>query len=73
MQRAIEVMDTIEPVTFEGEAVRIISRRQTNQLTDLCSEHNISTDVVCRAFGVVSLSLIPEQNFDEAVRMVAPV
>ncbi len=73
LQRAIEVMDTIEPVTFEGEAVRIISRRQTNQLTDLCSEHNISTDTVCRAFGVVSLSLIPEKCFDEAVRIVSPV
>jgi phage RecT family recombinase len=73
MLRAIEVMDTIEPVTFEGEAVRIISSRQTNQLTDLCSEHSISTDTVCRAFGVVSLSLIPEKCFDEAVRMVSPV
>jgi len=73
MQRAMEVMDSIEPITFEGESVRIISTRQTNQLTDLCAEHNISTDTVCRAFGVVSLSLIPEKSFDEAVRMVAPV
>lgn len=73
MQRAMEVLDAIEPVTFEGEAVRIISRPQTNQLADLCAEHNISTDTVCRAFGVVSLSLIPEKNFNEAVRMIAPV
>lgn len=73
MQRAMEVLDVIEPVTFEGQAVRIISNRQTNQLTDLCSEHNIATETVCRAFGVASLSLIPENAFDEAVRMVSPV
>ena len=66
-------MDTVEPHTFEGEAIRVVSPPQVNTLTDLCSEHNISTDTVCRAFGVVSLTLIPEKNFDEAVRMVAPV
>jgi phage RecT family recombinase len=73
LERAQKILDTIEPATFEGEAVRIISERQVGQLTDLCSQTNLSTDVVCRAFGVASLSLIPEKNFDEAVRMVAPV
>ncbi len=73
MQRAMEVLDVIEPVTFEGEAVRIISSRQTSQLTDLCSEHSIATETVCRAFGIVSLSLLPEKCFDEAVRLVLPV
>ncbi len=73
LQKAMEILDVIEPVTFEGEAVRVISTRQMNQLTDICAEQNISTDTVCRAFGVASLALIPEKNFDEAVRMVAPV
>ena len=73
LQKAISIMDQIEPSVFEGESVRIITNRQTNQLTDICSEHNVSTDTLCRAFGVASLSLIPEKNFDEAVRMVAPV
>lgn len=73
LAKAIEVMDAIEPVTFEGEAVRVISKRETSQLTDLCSEHSISTDTLCRAFGVASLSLIPQDKFDEAVRMVSPV
>ena len=67
------IMDTIEPVTFEGVAVRVIGSVQVNSLTDLCSEHGISTDTVCRAFGVVSLSLIPDKSYDEAVRMVSPV
>jgi len=73
LEQAQTIMDSIEPVTFEGEAVRIISDTQTNQLTDLCAAHNISTETVCRAFGVVSLALIPEKDFDEAVRMVSPV
>ena len=73
LAQAQVIMDTVEPVTFEGEAVRVLAPSQMNTLTDLCSEHGISTDTVCRAFGVVSLSLIPEQNFDEAVRMVSPV
>ena len=73
LQRAMEILDVIEPIAFEGEAVRVISSLQMNQLTDICAEQNISTDTVCRAFGVASLALIPEKNFDEAVRMVAPV
>ncbi len=73
LEQAQAILDIYEPSTFEGEAVRIISERQVNQLTDLCSQTGLSTDTVCRAFGVASLSLIPEKNFDEAVRMVAPV
>jgi len=73
LERVQVIMDSVEPVSFEGEAVRIISERQVNQLTDICSQHNISTDTVCRAFGVASLSLIPEKDFDEAVRLVVPV
>ena len=73
LEQAQRILDTIEPMAFEGEAVRVISTRQMNQLTDICAEQNISTDTVCRAFGVASLALIPEKNFDEAVRMVAPV
>lgn len=73
LERVQTIMDTVEPVTFEGEAVRVIGKGQVGTLTDLCSEHNISTDTVCRAFGVVSLSLLPEKSYDEAVRMVAPV
>ena len=67
------IMDTIEPVTFEGEAVRVLSASQVGTLTDLCAEHDISTETVCRAFGAASLALIPEKHFDEAVRMVSPV
>jgi phage RecT family recombinase len=73
MQQAMEVLDVVEPISFEGESVRVISTRQVNQLTDLCSEHNIATDTVCRAFGIASLTLLPEKSFDEAVRMVSPV
>lgn len=73
LEHAQVVMDTLEPVTFEGESIRVISSNEVNSLTDLCAEHDISTDVVCRAFGVASLALIPEKNFNEAVRMVAPV
>ncbi len=73
LEQAQKILDTVEPMTFEGEAVRILSDRQVSQLTDLCAAHDISTDTVCRAFGVASLELIPEKNFDEAVRMVAPV
>ncbi len=73
LQRAQLIMDTVEPVVFEGESTRIISASQMNTITDLCAENNISTDTVCRAFGVVSLALIPEKSYDEVVRMVAPV
>lgn len=73
LEVAQTIMDTIEPVIFEGEAVRVIGPGKTGMLTDLCSEHSISTDTVCRAFGVASLSLIPDKDYDEAVRMVAPV
>ena len=73
MQRAIEVLDTIEPVTFEGEATRIISDRQVAQLTDLCSNYDISIDTVCRAFGVATLQLLAEKSFEEAVRIISPV
>jgi phage RecT family recombinase len=73
LQQAMEVLDVVEPIAFEGESVRVISTRQVNQLTDLCSEHNIATDTVCRAFGIASLTLLPEKSFDEAVRMVSPV
>lgn len=67
------IMDTIEPVTFEGESIRVLSKVELGTLTDLCSEHDISTDTVCRAFGVATLSLIPEKSYEEAVRLVAPV
>lgn len=73
LAEAQTIMDTVEPVIFEGEAVRVVSSGQMNSLTDLCAAHRISTDTVCRAFGVVSLSLIPEKSYDEAVRMVTPV
>lgn len=73
LAKAQEIMDTVEPVIFEGEAIRVISNRQMNTITDLCSEQNLSTDVVCRAFGVVSLSLIPEKSYAEAIRLVSPV
>lgn len=73
LQQAQVIMDTVEPVIFEGESTRIISASEMNTLTDLCSQHNISTDTVCRAFGVVSLALIPQESYDEAVRMVSPV
>ncbi len=73
LERAQVIMDSVEPVHFEGESVRIISERQVNQLTDLCSQTGLSTDTVCRAFGLASLTLLPEASFDEAVRMVAPV
>ncbi len=73
LAHAMSVMDTVEPVTFEGEAVRVLSKVEVSTLTDLCSEHGIDTDTVCRAFGVASLSLIPQKDYDEAVRLVAPV
>lgn len=73
LAQAQDIMDSIEPVTFEGEAVRVISKRQVGNLTDLCSEHSVDTETVCRAFGIASLSLLPEKAYDEAVRMVAPV
>ena len=73
LAQAQTIMDTIEPVTFEGESVRVLSAIQVGTLTDLCAEHNISTETVCRAFGSASLALIPEQHFNEAVRMVSPV
>lgn len=73
LAQAQTIMDTVEPVTFEGESVRILSKTQTSSLTDLCAEHNISTDTVCRAFGVATLSLLPEKSYEEAVRMVSPV
>jgi len=73
LEIAQTIMDTIEPVTFEGEAVRVISPGQVGTLADLCAEQDISTDTICRAFGVVSLSLIPEKSYEESVRMVAPV
>ncbi len=73
LAKAMAVMDSVEPVTFEGESVRVLSDRQMNTITDLCSEHDLSTDTVCRAFGVVSLSLIPEKSYEEAVRLVSPV
>ncbi|MEE8428554.1 MAG: recombinase RecT [Gammaproteobacteria bacterium] len=73
LAHAMQVMDTIEPVTFEGEAVRVLSKTQVGSLTDLCAEHDISTDTVCRAFGVATLSLIPEKSYEEAARLVAPV
>lgn len=73
LAQAQNIMDTIEPIVFEGEAVRVLSPTQVGSLTDICSEHNISTDTVCRAFGVASLSLLPEKNYEEAVRMVSPV
>lgn len=73
LEHAQTILDTVEPVVFEGEAVRVISSNEMNSLTDLCAEHDISTDVVCRAFGVASLALIPEKNYQEAVRMVSPV
>lgn len=73
LAQAQDIMDSIEPVTFEGEAVRVISKRQVGNLTDLCSEHGVDTETVCRAFGIASLSLLPEKTYDEAVRMVAPV
>lgn len=73
LEQAQKVMDAIEPVTFEGEAVRIINANQVNTLTDLCSEHDVSVDTVCRAFGVVGLALLPEKVYEEAARMVAPI
>lgn len=73
LEAAQKVIDTLEPVTFEGESVRLISDRQVNTLTDLCAEHDLSTDTLCRAFGVASLSLIPLAKYDEAVKIVAPV
>ena len=70
---AQEIMDAIEPVVFEGESVRVISKREVGNLTDLCSEHSVDTETVCRAFGIAALALLPEKAYDEAVRMVAPV
>ena len=60
------------PHDDDGRRTRTTTSR-TATLTDLCAEHDISTDTVCRAFGVASLSLIPDKDYDEAVRMVAPV
>ena len=73
LERAQRVLDDLEPVTFEGEATRLISESQVGQLTDLCSEHNISTDTVCRAFGIASLTMMPLEKFDEAIRLITPV
>lgn len=73
LAEAQNIMDTVEPVTFEGEAVRVLSKTELGNLTDLCAEHGISTDTVCRAFGVATLSLIPSKDYEEAVRLVAPV
>lgn len=73
LERAQRVLDDLEPVTFEGEATRLISESQVGQITDLCSEYNISTDTVCRAFGVASLTMLPHDKFGEAVRLVSPV
>lgn len=73
LAQAQDIMDSIEPVVFEGESVRVISKRQVGNLTDLCSEHGLDVDTLCRAFGVVSVSTLPEKSYDEAVRMVVPV
>ena len=73
LEQAQAIMDSIEPHVFEGESVRIISDRQAGQLADFCSKHDVSVDTICRAFGVVSLNLIPEASFDEAVRMITAV
>jgi len=73
LEHAQTVIDRVEPVVFEGEAVRIIGDRQVNTLVDLCSKHDVDTDTVARAFGVVSLELLPEKCYAEAVRMITPV
>lgn len=73
LAHAMNVMDTVEPVTFEGESVRVLSKSEVSTLTDLCAEHGIDTDTVCRAFGAASLATIPQSAFDEACRLVAPV
>ncbi len=73
LERAQKVLDTLEPITFEGEAVRVLSQMQVGTLTDMCAEYGFNTDTLCRAFGLASLSLMPEGKYEEAVRLISPV
>ena len=72
LAHAQRILDDLEPVVFEGEATRLITKGQVSTLTDLCAEHSVNTDTVARAFGAASLAMIPHDKFEEAARLISP-